>query len=101
MVSLPDTGDLTNAHVDALTAIMLHNSLYKFAIAFYKDPEKKKAPFKKELHPLAWLLMLCDELQCWDRTAYGRNSRTELHPLGADFHFSHNSIHSVYHYDIE
>jgi hypothetical protein len=101
MVSLPDTGDLTNAHVDALTAIMLHNSLYKFAIAFYKDPEKKKAPFKKELHPLAWLLMLCDERQCWDRTAYRRNSRTELHPLGADFHFSHNSIHSVYHYDIE
>ena len=101
LVSLPDTGVLTNAHVDALTAIMLHNSMYKFAIAFYKDPKKKKAPFKKELHPLAWLLMLCDELQCWDRTAYGRNSRTELHPLGADFHFSHNSIHSVYHYDIE
>ncbi len=103
LVSIPDAEPLTKAHVDALTAIMLHNSLYKFAIAFYKsdDPKKKKAPLKAELHPLAWLLMLCDELQCWDRTAYGRNSRTELHAMAADFHFSGNAIHSVYHYDIE
>ena len=101
LVSVPDAEPLTSAHVDALTAIMLHNSLYKFAIAFYKDPEKHKAPLKAELHPLAWLLMLCDELQCWDRTAYGRNSRTELHPMAADFHFSGQAIHAVYHYDIE
>ncbi|MBQ6514301.1 MAG: hypothetical protein IJI09_06200 [Clostridia bacterium] len=103
LVSIPDAEPLTKAHVDALTAIMLHNSLYKFRIAFYKDkdPEKRKAPLKKELHPLAWLLMLCDELQCWDRTAYGRNSRTELHPMAADFHFTGNAIHGVYHYDIE
>ena len=101
LVSIPDAEPLTAAHVDALTAIMLHNSLYKFAIAFYKDPDKHKDPLKAELHPLAWLLMLCDELQCWDRTAYGRNSRTELHPMAADFHFSGQAIHAVYHYDIE
>ena len=101
LVSIPDGDALTAAHVDALTAIMLHNSMYKFAIAFYKDPEKKKAPFRSEFHPLAWLLMLCDELQCWDRTAYGRNSRTELHPMAADFHFSGQAIHAVYHYDLE
>ena len=85
--------------MDALSAILLHNSLYKFSIAFYKDKEKGKAPLKAELHPLAWLLMLCDELQCWDRTAYGRNSRTELHPLAASFDFSNNAIHAVYDYD--
>ena len=103
LVSVPDAEPLTEAHVDVLTAIMLHNSLYKFAIAFYKssDPVKRKPPLRAELHPLAWLLMLCDELQCWDRTAYGRNSRTELHPMAADFHFSGNAIHGVYHYDIE
>ena len=101
LVSLPDAEPLTAAHIDALTAIMLHNSLYKFAIAFYKDPEKHKAPLKAELHPLAWLLMLCDELQCWDRTAYGRNSRSELHPMAADFHFSGQAVHAVYHYDID
>ncbi len=93
------TEKLTRTHVDALSAILLHNSLYKFSIAFYKDKEKGKAPLKAELHPLAWLLMLCDELQCWDRTAYGRNSRTELHPLAASFDFSNNAIHAVYDYD--
>ncbi len=90
---------ITEKHVDALTAIILHNSMYKFKISFYKDPEKKKAPLDAELHPLAYLLMLCDELQCWDRTAYGRNSRTELHPMDAEFDFSDNKISAVYYYD--
>ena len=103
LISIPGAEKLTRAHVDALTAIMLHNSMFKFPIANYKakDEKDRKAAFKKELHPLAWLLMLCDELQCWDRTAYGRNSRTQLHPMAADFHFSGNAIHSVYHYDME
>ena len=93
--------NLTAMHVDALSAILLHNSLYKFSIAFYKDKEKRKAPLKAEFHPLAFLLMLCDELQCWDRTAYGRNSRTELHPMAASFDFSGSSILAVYDYDAE
>ena len=92
---------LTEAHLDALTAIMLHNSLYKFAIAFYKSKDKCKAPLKAELHPLAYLLMLCDELQCWDRTAYGRNSRTELHPMNAEFDFGRGMIHALYCFDAE
>lgn len=95
------TEALTEAHVDALSAIMLHNSLFKFAIAFYKDKEKRKAPLKAELHPLAYLLMLCDELQCWDRTAYGRNSRTELHPMDAEFDFGRGMIHALYCFDAE
>ncbi len=93
--------NLDPMHVDALSAILLHNSIYKFSIAFYKDKEKRKAPLKAELHPLAWLLMLCDELQCWDRTAYGRNSRTELHPMAVDFDFSDSAIRAVYYYDRE
>ena len=95
------TENLNPLHVDALSAIMLHNSLYKFSIAFYKDKVKRKAPLKAELHPLAWLLMLCDELQCWDRTAYGRNSRTELHPMAVDFDFSDSAIRAIYYYDRE
>ena len=83
-------------HVDVLSAIILHNSLYKFSIAFYKDKDRKKrrGPLRMEDHPLAFLLMLCDELQCWDRTAYGRNSRTELHPMAVDLDFSGNAIHA-------
>ena len=87
-------------HVDALSAIILHNSLFKFSISFYKDEKKKKNPLRMSDHPLAYMLMLCDELQCWDRTAYGRNSRTELHPMAADFDFSGGAIHACYYYDI-
>ena len=86
-------------HVDALTAILLHNSLFKFAISFYKDKKKHKEPLRMEVHPLAYMLMLCDELQCWDRIAYGRNSRTELHPMAASFDFSKNAIRAIYYYD--
>ena len=89
---------LQKYHVDALTAIMLHNSLFKFAIVGYKSSGLKD-PLKAERHPLAWMLMLCDELQCWDRTAYGRNSRSELHPMAVDFDFSGGAIRAVYYYD--
>ena len=92
---------LTTLHVDALSAILLHNSLFKFSIAFYKDKVKHQAPLKARLHPLAWLLSLCDELQCWDRTAYGRNTRTELYPMAVDFDFGSNAIKATYYYDQE
>ena len=92
---------LSALHVDALSAIMLHNSLFKFSIAFYKDDDKRREPLRIELHPLAWLLMICDELQCWDRTAYGRNSRKELHPMAASFDFSDQALAAAYFYDEE
>ena len=92
---------LKKEHIDALSAILLHNSLFKFSIAFYKDESLRKDPLPAALHPLAWMLMLCDELQCWDRVAYGRNSRTELHPMAADFDFSDGAISAVYYYDEE
>ena len=95
------TEKINKKHIDALTAILLHNSMFKFAVSFYKDKDKHKEPLKMSVHPLAYLLMLCDELQCWDRTAYGRNSRTELHPMAADFDFSNNAIHAIYYYDKE
>ena len=92
--------NLNEKHVDALTAILLHNSLYKFAVSYFGSPSQKE-PLRPEVHPLAFLLMLCDELQCWDRTAYGRNSRTELHPMAADFDLGNNAIHAIYYYDKE
>ena len=88
-------------HLDVLSAIMLHNSLFKFAVNFFKSDTKRKPPLKIGQHPLAFLLMLCDELQCWDRTAYGRNSRTELHPMAAKFNFDNGEIRVRYFYDEE
>lgn len=88
---------LEREHLDALTGILAHNSLYKFSIAHYK--EHGNVPLSVSDHPLAYLLMLCDELQCWDRTAYGRNSKKELHPMGCQFDFSGGAIHATYLYD--
>ncbi len=85
------------AHVDALGAILLHYDLYTYSIASGEDGTKPK--FSMDMHPLAWLLLLCDELQCWDRTAYGRNSRKELHPMAVEFDFSKNRIFARYLYD--
>lgn len=90
--------ELTKECVDSLSAIILHNSLYKFSIAFYKD-KVSNIRLKAERHPLAFMLMLCDELQCWDRTAYGRNSRHELYPMNCRFDFSNNSIKANYIFD--
>lgn len=84
-------------HLDALTGILTHNSLYKFSIAYYKD--KDNIPLEVSDHPLAYMLMLCDELQCWDRTAYGRNSKKELHPMDCRFSFQGDAIEAVYLYD--
>jgi hypothetical protein len=53
--------------VDSASAILLHN--------YYKNV-LIKAPYNKgtlqpQEHPIAYLLILCDELQEWNRTAYG------------------------------
>lgn len=89
--------EIHNADLDALSSIMLHNSMYKFSIAHYKDAGN--IPLKAECMPLAYMLMLCDELQCWDRTAYGRNSRTEIQPMDCHFDFSGGAIKAAYVYD--
>ena len=101
MISSLGAEAIEKDYLDALTAIILHNSLYKFSIAFYKDPSAGKPVFRMEWNPLAYLLMFCDELQCWDRTAYGRNSRTELHPMEARFDFENGAVSAVYIFDIE
>jgi len=52
---------------DSASAILLHN--------YYKNvllkPPFNKGPLSPREHPIAYLLILCDELQEWNRTAYG------------------------------
>jgi hypothetical protein len=92
--------DMENEHLDALTAILLHNSLYKFSVAYYKNKASNIPLDIENLHPLAYMLMLCDELQCWDRTAYGRNSKHELHPMEAVIDLSTDNLIKInYIYD--
>lgn len=64
---------------DCLCAITLHNSLFKYKII------KKGSPLKLQHGmPLAYLLMLCDELQCWDRVSYGQETRKKQFPIDFD-----------------
>ena len=77
-------------YLDALTAILMHNSLFKHTIL--KDAKELDSypPLKMNKHPLAFMLMLCDELQCWDRFGYGRNTKRENDPIDCKL-----ELHSV------
>ena len=60
--------------LDSATAILLHN--------FYKHVLMKK-PFNLRLlrayqHPIAYLLIICDEIQDWNRKAYGENDNPSI-----------------------
>lgn len=86
--SLPDDT------LDALCAILLHNSLFRFGL------KGKGAPLAlAHGQPLTYLLMVCDELQCWDRVAYGQNSRTQVAPFGFDLEASPTEIRLHYLFD--
>lgn len=104
MKRLADIGLTSPVYADVLTAIVLHNSMYKFSITNVKEDKTKSTfnashRFSLGQHPLAYLLMLCDELQCWDRVAYGQNSRQQFHPFGCDMEISDDTIRVTYDYD--
>jgi len=63
-----------NPVLDSASAILLHN-YYKNVIM--KSPFEKGCLTPRE-HPIAFLLMLCDELQEWDREAYGMLDRNKM-----------------------
>lgn len=73
---IQQTGDLPEYFfwpvVDAATAILLHN--------WYRNGLQKEpfclGPMHASDNPIAWLLILCDELQEWNRTARGIITRT-------------------------
>ena len=64
--------------MDSITAIILHNSLFEFSL---RKVGGKKKPLKMDEHPLAYLLMLCNELQCRDRASFGLDSKVDLSDL--------------------
>ena len=78
--------------LDSLTAILLHNNFNKFD---YKNSH----PISAAEHPLSYLLLLCDELQNWDRKAYGYASKQA--PIAWDFRMSiwKNNVRVQYIFD--
>ena len=84
--------DFEQQYLDALTAILLHNSLNKYDI-------RNSHSIDINEHPLSYLLILCDELQCFDRYAYGKISKKA--PLAYDFQLeiSNNNLNLCYTFD--
>ncbi|MEA5051736.1 MAG: hypothetical protein VB021_09745 [Oscillospiraceae bacterium] len=95
---IDDYDKLPAAVLDAFCAILLHNSLFKFTIRSFLHT---KEPLRlSDGQPLAYLLMLCDELQCWDRTAYGQNSRSGIFAFDFDMEFTADGgMRWIYFYD--
>lgn len=91
LLSQPDFS-LDAAKLDVLTAILLHNSFNK-----YDAPSAH--PVAPDEHPLSYLLILCDELQNWDRLAYGKVSKRD--PIGWDIALTvrENEITAKYYFE--
>ncbi len=85
-------------YTDALCAILLHNSIFKRAIVTNGNRDHA---FSVDESPLAYLLMLCDELQCWDRASYGLNNRNAIYAMDCHFSFdeSDDSVEVRYIFD--
>lgn len=80
LLERPDI-ELTPKRLDVLTAIVLHNSLSRYDF-------NNERPASPDNHPLAYLLILCDELQNWDRQAYGKASKYD--PVAWDIRLAIN-----------
>ena len=100
LIEILDEDNISPALLDSVTAILLHNSIFKFAVENQtRDAFSKEDALRMDEHPLAYLLMLTDELQCWDRTSYGQNSRREFHAYDCSLEFSEDGVRAVYLFD--
>jgi hypothetical protein len=78
--------------VDSASAILLHN-YYKNAIM---KPPFELGSLAPHDHPIAYLLMLCDELQEWNREAYGIDTKKSTLASDANFTISDTQLEVTY-----
>ena len=88
---------IPEAVLDSFCAIILHNSLFKFTIRGMLGTSEPLSLHDGQ--PLSYILMLCDELQCWDRASYGQNSRGGIYAFDFDMDFEDGSPRLTYYYD--
>lgn len=86
----------TEPVADVLTAIALHNNLNRYDI---KEEIAADTAIPAAKHPLAYLLVLCDELQDWDRTAFGYVSKKDPLAWKIDLSVSEGNIDVCYAFD--
>jgi hypothetical protein len=63
--------------VDSASAILLHN--YYRNVLMSKNYEFRRENMKVNEHPIAYLLILCDELQEWNRQPFGVEDKKKYH----------------------
>lgn len=76
------------AILDAACAILLHN-YYKHVL---QKPPFSLPPLAADLHPLGYLLILCDELQEWNRQAYGIVDRQKVQAADSKIELGEDSL---------
>lgn len=96
--SQPFTKDI----IDVLVAILIHNSLIPHDL---KDIARKAGTFKQqvsaETHPLSYLILLMDEIQCWDREPFGFTSKKDPLAWKTEFEISDSVFKAEYVFDSE
>lgn len=92
----------TDEIVDVLVAILVHNSLIPFDL---KDEAKIRGTFKQQVdakqHPLSYLILLMDEIQCWDRQPFGFTSKKDPLAWKTSFEMSDEALKVQYFFDDE
>lgn len=80
--------------LDSSSAILLHNY---FKHRLMKNPFCLN-PMSVNQHPIAYLLILCDELQEWDRESYGKISIKQNTPINFDLHINESELYIKFEY---
>ena len=93
LISMFGLDDFPVEFMDAISAIVMHNKLFEY----YLRGNGESLDMWE--HPLAYLLILCDELQCWDRTSFGKGSIQQLHAIDARIRFRENAVEAEYIFD--
>jgi hypothetical protein len=78
--------------LDSASAILLHN-YYKNAIM---KPPFNRGNLSSHDHPIAYLLILCDELQEWNREAYGILDKKRTHASEASLVITNKRLDVTY-----
>ncbi|MDE6557583.1 MAG: hypothetical protein K2K39_00590, partial [Clostridia bacterium] len=91
LLAQPDF-NFDNGQLDVLTAILLHNNFNKYDLP-------AAHPIAVSEHPLSYLLILCDELQNWDRLAYGKVSKRDPIAWDVSLGIGDGEINALYTFD--
>lgn len=78
---------------DCASAILLHNYYKNF---MRENKRFNHGPLNAVEHPLAWMLILCDELQEWNREAYGILDKQRILAADVSLFISENRMSVTY-----